>query len=101
MVDVADLGAFANATGRRGALGVLAALGFQEGVRQQLDDLGILSLDTEDMLRTVALWDPLKQRTAVASLVYYVRHVEKNAALANRVETFLDQTAKEWSDMHS
>ena len=97
--NVADLEAFSNETGRRGALGVIAALGFGEGVRQQIDDLGMLSLDTEDMLRTVALWDPLKQRTAVASLVYYVRHVEKNAALAKRVETFLDQAAKEWSEM--
>ncbi len=37
------------------------------------------------MARIVDLWDPLKQRTAVASLTYYVTNVEKNSALAERL----------------
>ena len=94
--NVADLEAFANETGRRGTLAVVVALGFEDGVREQLDDIGARSLDKEDLLRIVALWDPLKQRTAVSSLVYYARHVEKNSALANRIEEFLDQAASEW-----
>ena len=96
---VADLEAFGNATGRRGTLGVVTALGFAEGVREQLDGLGLLSLDTDDMLHTVALWDPLKQRTAVASLVYYARHVEKNSVLSKRIEAFLEQAVQEWEAM--
>jgi hypothetical protein len=47
------------------------------------------------MLAIVALWDPLKQRTAVNSLVYYARHVEKNSSLAGRIEAFLKEAAEQ------
>lgn len=87
--DTPDLEGFANETGRRGALGIVAALGFKEGVRAKLESLGLKTLDTDDMLRIVGLWDPLKQRTAVASFVYYVRQVEKNSVLGERLERFL------------
>ncbi len=87
--DVRDLTAFANATGQRGTLGLVVALGFLEGVRAALEGLGLRTLDRVDMVRIVELWDPLKQRTAVASLVYYARHVEKNASLGDRIDAFL------------
>lgn len=87
--DVADLRSFANATGQRGALGIVAALGFRDGVRDELGGLGLKLLAVDDMLRIVELWDPLKQRTATASLVYYARHVEKNSSLADRLDTYL------------
>lgn len=87
--DVPDLEAFANATAQRGAIGVIAALGFRDGVRERLVGMGLRAVDREDMLRIVELWDPLKQRTAVASFVYYARHVEKSSSLGDRVETFL------------
>ena len=45
---VANLEAFGNATGRRGTLGVVTALGFAEGVREQLYGLGLLPLDREN-----------------------------------------------------
>ena len=93
---VADLEAFANETGRRGALGLVVALGFEQGVRERLAGLGVQALDRGDLLRAVALWDPLKQRTAVASFVYYVTHVEKNSALGNRLGGFLDEAASGW-----
>ncbi len=86
---VADLENFANATGQRGSLGVVAALGFKESVREQIEGMGLRPLDRGDMLRIVELWDPLKQRTAAASLVYYARHVEKNSSLADRIDKFL------------
>lgn len=87
--DVPDLEAFAHTTAQRGAIGIIAALGFKEGVREQLVGMGLRAVDREDMLRIVELWDPLKQRTAVASLAYYARHVEKNSSLGDRVERFL------------
>lgn len=87
--DVPDLEAFANATAQRGAIGIIAALGFKDGVRERLVGMGLRAVDREDMLRIVELWDPLKQRTAAASLTYYVRHVEKNSSLGDRVEKFL------------
>lgn len=87
--DVPDLEAFGNDTGRRGTLGLVVALGFSDGVDELIEDIGLKPLDTDDLLRIVELWDPLKQRTAVASLVYYARHVEKNSSLAERIEAFL------------
>lgn len=87
--DVPDLEAFANATTQRGAIGIIAALGFKDGVREQVVGMGLRAVDRDDMLRIVELWDPLKQRTAAASLAYYARHVEKNSSLGERVERFL------------
>ncbi len=87
--DVPDLESFANEVGRRGALGAVFALGFEEGVRKAIEDLGVKALDSDDMLRIVEMWDPVKQRVAVTSFLYYVHHVEKNSALAKRAEAFL------------
>jgi hypothetical protein len=88
--DVPDLAGFANETGRRGSLGMVVALGFVDEARQMIEDLGVKPLDINDLLRIVELWDPLKQRTAISSLIYYARHVEKNSSLAERIEKFLE-----------
>ena len=87
---VPDLEGFANATGKRGALGLVVALGFDEGVQKDLEALGVKALDRDDLLRIVELWDPLKQRTAVQSLIYYAQHVEKNSFLSDRLAAFLE-----------
>lgn len=94
--DIPDLEGFANATGRRGALGIVAALGFGEGAREATEALGVIPLDTGDLLKIVELWDPVKQRTAVASFVYYAKHVEKNSSLSGRIDEFLASAAKDW-----
>lgn len=88
-----DLAAFAHEVGRRGALGLVFALGFTASARERLAALGLKPLDVDDMLQIVGLWDPVKQRTAVSSFVYYLRHVEKNTALAERVDAFLRDAA--------
>jgi hypothetical protein len=93
--DVPDLEGFANETGRRAAIGLLVALEFEEGAREAIEALGVKPLDVDEMLAIVALWDPLKQRTAVNSLVYYARHVEKNSSLAGRIEAFLKEAAEQ------
>ncbi|HET8638235.1 MAG TPA: hypothetical protein VFL96_15400, partial [Acidobacteriaceae bacterium] len=87
--NVRDLEAFGNETGKRGAIGLVVAIAFEDGVRGEIEGLGLRALDRNDLLRIVELWDPLKQRTAVQSLVYYVEHVEKNASLSKRVKDFL------------
>jgi len=94
--NLADLESFANAAGQRGALAVVAALGFEEGVRESIAALGVVPLDVNDMLRIVELWDPVKQRTAVQSFIYYARHVEKNSSLSERIDAFLKQAAEDW-----
>lgn len=93
---VPDLADFANRTGQRGALGVIAALGFADGVDGTLEGMGLITLDVDDMLRIVELWDPIKQRTAVASFVYYATHVEKNSSLSGRLITFLEEAGAAW-----
>jgi hypothetical protein len=92
--DVPDLEGFGNEVGRRGTLGLVVSLGFRMGVRELIAALGLKALDLDDMTRIVELWDPLKQRTAVASLVYYARHVEKNSSLAERIDAFLKAAAR-------
>jgi hypothetical protein len=92
--NVPDLESFAHETGRRGALGLVVALEFRDGVRDQLEALGVKALDAEDLLRIVELWDPVKQRTATTSLVYYARHVEKNSSLGDRLDAFLLEAAQ-------
>lgn len=91
--DIPDIQNFANATGQRGALGLLAALSFDDDARITIEGLGLKALDVADLLRIVELWDPLKQRTAVASFVYYARHVEKNSSLGDRLDEFLKKAA--------
>lgn len=95
--DVLSLANFVNEVTRRAALGIVAALGFEDGVRERLKKLGVHPLDVHDMLRTVSLWHPLKQRAAVSSLIYYVRHVEKSANLAKRIDRFLDEASIRWN----
>lgn len=91
---VADLEAFANETGKRGAIGMVIALAFDPGARQEIEVLGLKPLDRDDLLHIVELWDPLKQRTAIQSLVYYAQHVEKNSSLTDRLKAFLEQAEK-------
>lgn len=94
--DTRDLGSFANATGQRGAVGVVAALGFGDGARDAIEALSLIPLDRAGMKRIVELWDPIKQRTAVSSLLYYVRHVEKNSSLISRLDRFVEDARDEW-----
>lgn len=86
---VPDLAAFANEGKRRGALAVVAALGFEDGVREAISELGARPVDVHDLEEIVELWDPVKQRIAVTSLEYYAKHVEKNSKLSDRLNKFV------------
>ena len=97
--DVPDLQGFAHETGRRGALGLVVALDFKDDAKSQLEALGVKALNSDDLLRIVELWDPVKQRTATTSLVYYARHVEKNASLGDRLDAFLIEAAKSFKPL--
>lgn len=91
---VSNFESFANEANKRGALGMVVALSFGGNLRDEIEALGLKTLDKNDLLKIVELWDPLKQRTAVKSLIYYVQHVEKNSSLTGRVKAFLDQVWK-------
>lgn len=92
---VPDLEAFANETGRRGAVGLVVALGFEPKVRDRLGDLGLKALDKDDLLAIVELWDPMKQRIAAMSFVYYAEHVELNSSLTRRLREFMESVREE------
>ena len=81
--DVADLVSFANATKARGAIGIVAALEFAEGIRAEIADLGVIPMDKADMLQIISFWDTVKQRIAIISLFYYIRHVKKSLLSLN------------------
>lgn len=88
--DVSMFEAFAHEVGKRGAVGIVAALSFQDEARANIESLGLKARDTEDFIDSVELWDPMKQRVAITSFEYYVRHVEKNASLSGRLKEFMD-----------
>ncbi len=91
--DLPDLDSFVNDVGLRGAIGLVVALGFGDGTRERLEERGIRALDRDDVLRIVTLWDPAKQRIAVASMLYVFEHVEKNKSLVARFNAFLRSAA--------
>jgi hypothetical protein len=70
-------------------LGLVVALGFEEGVKGDVEGLGVKALDRDDLLRIVELWDPLKQRTAVRFMFYYGAGLLRAA----RREEFVSQRA--------
>ena len=94
--NVSDLKAFTTEATRRGAIAIVAALDFAEGVRDVLLEQGAEPVSQGDMTRIAALWDPVKQRTAVSSFVFYAKHIEKNASLADRLKQFLKDCENEW-----
>ena len=98
---VPDLEGFAHETGKRGTLGMVIALAYADGVRDDIEALGLKALDRHDLLHIVELWDPLKQRTAVQSFIYYAQHVEKNSSLSDRLQDFLAQAENAAKTVHT
>jgi hypothetical protein len=86
--DVPDLAAFANEVASRKAMGIVAASAFTDEARTDLEGMGLRTLDTDFLIRLVALRDPLKQRAALAAFEYYVHHIEKNLPLIQRLKRF-------------
>ncbi|WP_395737930.1 hypothetical protein [Prosthecobacter sp.] len=87
--DVADLEGFANEIARRKAIGLVVADSLEDAARSSLKDKGLIALSRDEMSDVVALWDPMKQRIAAQSYLYYASHVEQNAVLTARVKDFI------------
>ncbi|SFI19191.1 hypothetical protein [Planctomicrobium piriforme] len=90
---VSSVAGFANAVRARNAIGIVFALKFDDAAYGQLEQQGVHAVDLKSMQRIVELWDSMKQRTAVASLVYYVNQVEKSSSLASRLDEFLGNSS--------
>lgn len=93
--DVAALEGFANVIARRKAIGLVVADCFDDEARTSLKTKGLIALSREEMANVVTLWDPMKQRIAAQSYLYYASHVEQNAALTARVKAFFDSVEGE------
>jgi hypothetical protein len=93
---VHELEPFLGEGGKRGAITVIVALGFDASAVQMTEERGGFALALDDMRRMVRLWDPQKQRTAVSSLEYYVNHIEKNNSLGDRLREFLANARAAW-----
>lgn len=93
-----DLEAFANETGKRGALGVIVGISFKDDFEAEARRVGMVTLDLAGMKKIVELWDPLKQRTAISSIVYYASHIEKNSSLSARIQEFLRTAELCWAE---
>ncbi|QRM34785.1 hypothetical protein [Microvirga sp. VF16] len=87
--DVATFEHFSHEVSQRGALGMIIAERFQEGVREAIEAKGLLALTTEDLLLIVRMWDPLKQRAALNAFQWVVVHKEQSPGLIDRVDDFL------------
>lgn len=88
--DLSDFTHFSSSVRERGALGLLIAEDFQEGVRQKIEEKGLFPLSKENVLNIVSLWDPLKQRAALNAFQWVVVHKEQNSGLIDRVQKFLE-----------
>lgn len=88
--DMAKLAEFSNLISKHKALGLVVALSFEEGVREQIEALGLLPVDRTDLSNRVKLWDPLKQRIAISALLYYANFREQNSALYARIKAFIE-----------
>jgi hypothetical protein len=82
-------GPFAAEVMRRGAMGMIVAVSFADGIRPALEEMGLRPIDLNDLRAFVSIWDPLKQRIAVNAFLYYVAHREQNSALLTRTRAFL------------
>lgn len=80
---------FSHEVRQRAALGMVVAEEFQEGVRQAIEEKGLIPLATRDILGIVRLWDPLKQRAALNAFQWVVSHKEQNPGLIERLDRFM------------
>lgn len=86
-----DLGEFANLIAQHKALGLVVALDFEDGIAEQLKDMGLQPISQQDLVERVRVWDPLKQKIAMSAILYYVAFREQNSALYGRIKDFLSQ----------
>jgi hypothetical protein len=72
-------------------LGLIVAIGFVQGVADMVRHRGVIPVTPADLLRTVALWDPVKQRAALNAFEWAIVHKEQSPVLIARYRDFLDE----------
>ncbi|RWB36790.1 hypothetical protein [Mesorhizobium sp.] len=89
MDQVATFEHFSHEIRQRAALGIIVAEGFQNGVREAIEENGLIALAPIDLLGIARLWDPLKQRAALSAFQWVVVHIEQSPGLIERLDKFL------------
>lgn len=74
---------------RWGALGMIVALDFAPGVADEVQAVGLEPLTISDLIRSVRLWDPVKQRAAMNAFEWAVVQKEQAPGLIRRYEDFV------------
>jgi hypothetical protein len=87
--DVDELAQFASNVTLRKALGLVVAEDFEQEAISQIENVGLVALSLPKLIEIVTLWDPLKQKIAAQSFLYYASHVEQDASLAERIRKFV------------
>jgi hypothetical protein len=75
---------------RRRALGMIVALDFARGVADEIQAAGLEPLTITDLIRSVRLWDPVKQRAAMNAFEWAVVQKEQAPGLIRRYEDFVE-----------
>ncbi|MEV0239226.1 hypothetical protein AB0I06_04685 [Streptomyces sp. NPDC050674] len=70
---------------------VVFARSFDPYILARLEENSVRTFSTEEMLRTVRLWDVPKQENAVRAMRFFLGHIQKNQRLVDRVEDFLQE----------
>lgn len=86
---VATFEHFAHEIRQRAALGMVVAEGLQDGVREAIEETGLIPLEPLDLLVIARLWDPLKQRAALSAFQRVVVHIEQSPGLIEWLDKFL------------
>lgn len=68
---------------------VVFARSFDSHIAAKLEENKVRTFSTEDMMRTVRLWDVPKQENAVRAMRFFLGQIQKNQRLVARVEEFL------------
>ena len=58
------LAAFSSEVSRRSAMGIVAALDFDDVARNAIEESALRTISRAELVRMVDFWDPLKQRAA-------------------------------------
>lgn len=86
--DVQGFQAFASEAARRKADAYVIADDFEDGVREQIEAIGIDAMSRAEMREHASVWDPLKQTNAMKAFEYFVSHKELSSSLTERFKSF-------------
>lgn len=86
----AELGRFTRNAVASGVFALVVADRVSEELLEKLDEMGVVVMQTHDLVQTVSTWDWPKQDAAVGAMLHYLSHIEQNSVAANRLLAFIE-----------